>query len=583
MQNSLTLSSSLPASGKARLFLKNPRVLLITCGAVFAMLVLNMFHRVEYTGDEAFYSVISVNMLHSPAYILRPSFFPEGDFQVEKGGINAPPFNSYLYAIALWASRGALASQELINVLAFALLLYFGYRLLRLYDPQAGGLAALLLAISPQILLCYSLLEQEPLMTTAGIMALYFVLKGGFATGQRRWLFAGALAMGFSFGFKLWLCGPLALAVAVALGFRAWQAQVKLRLKLLYLALFGLVAILPVAAYLLAVAYFYPQDLSFWLKDVYFGVFTGTGISATKFSGEGVYAQWSHPIWYYAPLIYRDHFFLVPIFLFGLGSVFSDKKIKRELLWVLLAGVAGLVPLSLVKIKEFLYILSCVVFLYLLAGVFFAALIRRLAAQGDIDPLSRRLGTAVTLGLLVLFPVAWKLHVQPEKITGPFVIAHTIAMTLLLGLFWWTRRRPAFPLEQIVYSACALFLVGVFGWHLFTRKEQDKLIARAVQPYVQQNSPQALSFIASNFRSYQFLTFRKGCYWTELPTKLEPEQVMAAPEFANVRAFIIDLKEEQGAQMASWYRWLEAHATEQTASLNAQLGKSAGIRVFVRQ
>src|SRR6185295_648446 len=104
MQNSLTLSSSLPASGKARLFLKNPRVLLITCGAVFAMLVLNMFHRVEYTGDEAFYSVISVNMLHSPAYILRPSFFPDGNFDAEKGGVAAPPLNSYLYAISLWLS-----------------------------------------------------------------------------------------------------------------------------------------------------------------------------------------------------------------------------------------------------------------------------------------------------------------------------------------------------------------------------------------------------------------------------------------------------------------------------------------------
>src|SRR5262249_17972095 len=152
----------------------------------------------------------------------------------------------------------------------------------------------------------------------------------------------------------------------------------------------------PVAAYLLAVAIFYPQDLSFWLKDVYFGIFTGSGISATKFSGEGMYPEWSHPFWYYAPLIYRDHFFLVPIFLFGLGSVLSDKTVKRELIWVLLAGVVGLGPLSVVKIKEFLYILSCVVFLYLLAGVFLAALIRRLAAQGDIDPLSRRLGTAVT-------------------------------------------------------------------------------------------------------------------------------------------------------------------------------------------
>jgi len=273
---------------------------------------------------------------------------------------------------------------------------------------------------------------------------------------------------------------------------------------------------------------------------------------------------------------YRDHFFLAPIFLFGLGSVLSDRTRKRELLWVLLAGAAGLIPLSLVKVKEFLYVLSCVVFLYLLAGVFLAALIQRLAATGELDPLSRRLGVGVTLGLLALFPVAWMLHVQPDKITGAFVIVHTIILVLMLALFWWARRKPAFPLERLFYAACALFLIGVFGGHLFTRKERDKITSGLIEPYVRNNSPQALSFVASNFRSYQFLTFRKGCYWSELPSTETPETIMARPEFASVRAFIIDSQEEKEPATANWLHWLETHGLEQSASVDARLGKASG-------
>src|SRR6185503_15076423 len=125
MQSTLTLAPPLPASGKAKLTLTNHAFLLLAIGVIFAMSLRNMFHRVSYSGDEAFYSLIALNMVHSPASILRPSFSPEGDFLVEQGGYAHPPLNSQIYALSLWAFHGVFAAEELVNVLAFAFLLYF--------------------------------------------------------------------------------------------------------------------------------------------------------------------------------------------------------------------------------------------------------------------------------------------------------------------------------------------------------------------------------------------------------------------------------------------------------------------------
>src|SRR2546421_12874932 len=102
-------------------------VLLATSTCLF-MLVLNIFFRESYTGDEGFYGVTALNMLHSRDYVLRPSYFPGGDFVADQDAFAHPPFNSYLYALSLWFSRGSLAGPELLNGLSFALLLYFAFR-----------------------------------------------------------------------------------------------------------------------------------------------------------------------------------------------------------------------------------------------------------------------------------------------------------------------------------------------------------------------------------------------------------------------------------------------------------------------
>jgi 4-amino-4-deoxy-L-arabinose transferase-like glycosyltransferase len=314
-------SASIPLATPARGMSLGYRVVfLVGAGAALGMLLLNVFCREFYSGDEGFYGVTALNMLQSPAYLIRPSYSPAGDFTIEKEAFAHPPLNSYLYAVTLWLGQGSLVGPELLNVLSFGLLLFFTWRVVQRFDNEAAAFTILLLAVSPAVLTLYSQLEAEPLMTTFGMMALYFTLRAEDSSGQKHWLILAGLCLGFAFALKLWLVGPLVLAVGTALLLSLRQSLATAGSKLTGLALFALAALIPASLHRRAVALTYPADLSFWLKNIYFGVFTGGGISGSKLTGAGMSGTWAHPFWYYGPALYRDHFFLAPILLLGMAA-----------------------------------------------------------------------------------------------------------------------------------------------------------------------------------------------------------------------------------------------------------------------
>jgi hypothetical protein len=125
--------------------------------------------------------------------------------------------------------------------------------------------------------------------------------------------FLCGLCLGLAFALKLWLFGPYALAVSVLLLSRhgaRWHVRAEAA------PVFSRRAwrhhpcgIPPARGSVLS-----PEDLQFWLRKVYFGFFIREGISGGKFSGDVIDPRWVHPIWYYAGVFYRDHFFLVPWF-----------------------------------------------------------------------------------------------------------------------------------------------------------------------------------------------------------------------------------------------------------------------------
>src|SRR5262245_1350915 len=103
----LTLRPRTVTANSARTVETRRIVFEIAAAAILFMVLRNIYLRVSYIGDEGFYGITALNMLHSPDYLLRPSYYPLGDFVVEENAFAHPPFNSYLYALALWISNGS--------------------------------------------------------------------------------------------------------------------------------------------------------------------------------------------------------------------------------------------------------------------------------------------------------------------------------------------------------------------------------------------------------------------------------------------------------------------------------------------
>ena len=96
-------------------------MLALASGTCVVLLALNIFRREGYTGDEGFYGVTALNMLHAPGYILRSSYYPLGSFASDKDGFAHLPFNSYFYALSLMISKASLAGPEVVNAIALGL------------------------------------------------------------------------------------------------------------------------------------------------------------------------------------------------------------------------------------------------------------------------------------------------------------------------------------------------------------------------------------------------------------------------------------------------------------------------------
>jgi len=229
-----------------------------------------------------------------------------------------------------------------------------------------------------------------------------------------------------------------------------------------------------------------------------------------------------------------------------------------------------------------LYALACSIFLYILAGGCLSALVAEFKSETpNARPLSI-FGVAAVISLLLLVPIAYVCGIQPGKINLGFVVVHSIVFAFPLILFWLMRRKGTFALEWPIYGACVVALLMQFGYNFATRRPIDKAIAQIIQPYVQETSPETLSLIASNFKSYQFYSFRRGCYWHELPLQENPSIVLERERYRNARAFILDPEEQKSAELEPWLAWLKTHAIEKTGELDTQLGKVSGFLLFVK-
>ena len=96
--------------------------------------------------------------------------------------------------------------------------------------------------------------------------------------------------------------------------------------------------VLTAAAHLVFVGVVAPGDLSDWISSVYFGIFSGQGVTGGKLSALASYADHERTVSYYPLVLYRDHFFLLPLSLFGLGELLRQPRPRTSRLLAMIVG-----------------------------------------------------------------------------------------------------------------------------------------------------------------------------------------------------------------------------------------------------
>ncbi|HEX2676685.1 MAG TPA: glycosyltransferase, partial [Polyangiales bacterium] len=429
------LSSAPPALARAL------PLFFLAC-AVYAFST-GVLHAELRRADEGVNVTMAQNIRESSGLLLRPSVYPGGRADWRREDLPALgnlPF--YPLLLALTPAGLGLSGMALLSFLALCVTLYCSAKLCALVDPRAGLITALLMASSPALLAAFRRIELEPILTAFCAAGAYLFVRGAWQR-TRTHCFAGGVCLGLGFLTKLWLIVPYAFAlfafcVIEAAVVRRDGTSAGLRRSVTFGALgFALSA----SAHLAYVAMRAPGDLPLWMSHVYLGIFSGQGVTGDKLSALSRYAGEQRGAFYYPLVLYRDHFFLAPLALFGLGELLRSIAPRAARLLGMIAGaITSLVVLSVPAVKTPAYVLAVQPFLYMLAALCLSALA---SAPLKTQPAARvqvRLGIGVCIASVLLVFATRALGVT-RGLSLPYLALHALGMTLAAGagVLWLQR------------------------------------------------------------------------------------------------------------------------------------------------
>jgi 4-amino-4-deoxy-L-arabinose transferase-like glycosyltransferase len=519
------------------------------------------------TDDEGVNITMARNIAQSTALLVRPSVYPGGrrDWVTEDlPALGNTPFFPAL--LAPLAAHGNLVLMGLLPLLAWCATVLFSALAAWQQSPRAGLYTGVLLGTSPAFLAQSSSLEFEPILTAFCAAGLYWFVKGTRARAPAT-CFAGGALLGLGFLTKMWLIVPYASAACAFVLVQATLLRAREELPLLLRRSVAAAACgfaISASAHLAFVALISPGDLPHWLRSVYLGIFSGHGVTGDKLSALGRYAQ--KPFWYYPARLYRDHFYLLPIALFGLPALLRRGHAHAlGALAMAFGACIGVIVLSVPAVKEPLYVLSVAPLLYLLAGVSLAEL--------ESDTSKHRPANAAVVQaacMLAAFSVLciWIAHGIGSVPGTRYAWLHTAGMAAccILGAVWVARQQLTSAL-----LACSALAIGVLAAIDYAEPppRNERALAVALRTPLDRAAPAYPSFVAPNHKIITGYLQRAGAEW---PPK-DPDGVVDA---SALRAFVVGPDQLAQPGSAALVRQLEMRARE----LNVP--GAPGYRVFVR-
>jgi dolichol-phosphate mannosyltransferase len=550
---------------------------LVLGGAFLYAVTTTLWHTELSSPDEGVNVTMADNIKASSRFFTRPSVYPGGRSDWLQEDVpalgNLPLYPALLSFAPRWAG---FAGMAFVSLLALCVTIYSTARLVALVDPKAGLYTALLMACSPAHLLAFRHIEFEPVLTAFCAAGAYQAVRGIWERQRLRCLLGGAL-VGLGFATKMWLIVPYAFAliafcVIEAAAVRSSGQSAGLRKSV---AIGALGFVVTAGAHLVFVAVVSPADLPVWLGSVYLGIFSGHGITGGKLSALADYARHQRSTLYYPLVLYRDHFYLLPLTLFGLGELLRLPQQRRNRLLAMIVGaVVALVALSVPAYKDVRYVLPVQPFLYAFAGLSLAALARSpeklRPATASIVRTSLVVACLAFVAVLVEYTVA-----QPASISLGYLAAHGFGtlLCLALGLIWLRR---SFVMRELL----ALSALGLAGFALAYPRIMPpppyRALAEVLAPQLAAAGGAYPSFLAGECDLLQGYLAHNGLTFDDLGARAEH-----AETDARLRAFVIG-PGDQGGEINSLLSWLAAHGRELTPQLIAKTQRDSGYRVFVR-
>jgi dolichol-phosphate mannosyltransferase len=517
------------------------------------------------------------NIHESARFFTRPSVFPSGrqDWLSEDLPFlgNLP---TYPAVLAPMIALPGFTGMAFISFLALCITIYATSRLVSLVDEKAGLYTAILMLCSPALLLSFRRIEYEPILTALCAAGGYQVVRGIWQRQRLRCVFGGAL-VGLGFITKMWLIVPFAFAliafcVGEAASVRSSGQSAGLRKSVI---VGGVGFALTASAHLVYVLLASPGDLPVWIDHVYGGIFSGRGITGGKLSALADYAKHERSAVYYPLVLYRDHFVLLPLCMYGIGELLRvPQRRRRRLLAMITGGFVAIVALSVPAYKDPRYVLAATPFMYAFAGLCLSAFARSpdklRPATVSVVRLSMVLATAAFVAVLAVY-----LADGPVKVTGAYVLAHGFgtALCLVLGELWM---RTQWVTRQLGILAALGLLVFAVAYPHSDEPPPYAAIARVLTTHLKDAPPAYPSFVADGCDQLRGYTERTGLCFDDL----EHEHTPATGD-PRIKAFVFG-PGATPANASTLHDWADHNARDVTEELIRETGSDLGYRILVR-
>lgn len=519
------------------------------------------------------------NIQSSWDFFTRPSVYPGGRSDWLKEDLPAlGNLPTYPALLALMPRLPGFAGMALVSFFALCVTIYSTARMVALVDPKAGLYTAVLMLCSPALLLAFRRIEFEPVLTAFCAAGCYQLVRGIWDRQRLRCLLGGVL-VGFGFATKMWLIVPYAFAIVAfcvveAASVRRTGLSAGLRRSVI---VGGVGFVLAACGHISYVALVSPRDLPEWIGSVYLGIFSGRGITGAKLSALADYARHQRSTLFYPLVLYRDHFYLLPLCLFGLNEVLRVPQVRRNRLLAMIVGAfIALVALSVPAYKDSRYVLAVVPFMYALTGLCLAAFGR------SPDKLRPETVSVVRASMLVAgfaFVIVFIVHLAggPVEISRAYVIAHACGtvLAIVLGELW---KRTKFVTRELGLLA----VVGLCGFALAYPRVNTPppyaALAKVLHTHLSGAgaAPAYPSYLAQDCDVLQGYLGYAGVTFEDLGERVDRAQADPA-----LKAFVVG-PGERTEQTRRLLDWLGENTREVSATLVAAAGRDDGYRVFIR-